>query len=103
MIPPHVTNQIHQVAKCFPDIQEILLFGSRAYGDYTERSDIDLAVIAPQMKEYQWLLFMERIEEVETLLKIDLIRWESAPVKLKEEIKKYYHTLYSAIGDSPPL
>ena len=38
-----VIDQIRQLAAQY-DIQRVLLFGSRARGDYRPRSDIDLAI-----------------------------------------------------------
>ena len=43
-IRAEVLAQIVELAKK-SDIQKIILFGSRARGDYRERSDIDLAVM----------------------------------------------------------
>ncbi len=56
-------------------VSRILLFGSRARGDNTPLSDIDLAVY-PDSKS--WSLrelahFSNEIDELETLLKIDLV------------------------------
>ena len=41
-----ILKEIGQIATHHPEIQKILLFGSRARGDNSERSDIDLAVYA---------------------------------------------------------
>ncbi len=87
MLPKHISNELVKIAESY-HIDQLLLFGSRAHGDADERSDIDIAVIAPHLNQRQWLDLTERIEEVPTLLKFDLIRWESAPEDLKSEIKK---------------
>lgn len=89
-----LVNQLQMMANRFPAIESILLFGSRAYGDYGEFSDIDLAVKAPKMSTKDWLAFSEQVEEeLDTLLKIDLIRWEIASTKLKNEIAACYQVL----------
>jgi predicted nucleotidyltransferase len=96
-IPKDIEGALKTIAVRFPAIEKILLFGSRAYGDHSERSDIDLAVIAPDLIELDWFELTEMIEEdLETLLKIDLIRWETAPVKLQEEINKCHKVIYHA-------
>lgn len=94
-IPEPICHQIINVSQQFPDIEEVRLFGSRAYGDHQPRSDIDLAIIAPGISDYDWRLFSEKLEEdIETLLKLDLIRWDKASSKLREEIDHHNIVLY---------
>lgn len=62
----------------FPFIDEIWLFGSRARGDNFERSDIDIAVICPTATPEQWQQVIDLIENADTLLKIDCIRYEDS-------------------------
>jgi len=81
-------DQLRMIVKRYPEIESVSLFGSRAYGDNGETSDIDLAVMAPNLSDMDWLNFSEQVEnELNTLLKIDLIRWETASSKLKDEIE----------------
>ncbi|WP_416147300.1 nucleotidyltransferase family protein [Salipaludibacillus sp. HK11] len=96
-IPEPICQQIINVSQQFPDIEEVRLFGYRAYGDHQARSDIDLlAIIAPGMSDYDWMRFSEKLEEDgETLLKLDLIRWDKTSSKLKEEIGNHHLVLYS--------
>lgn len=37
-------NRIHRVLFLFPEIKEVILYGSRAKGNYKEGSDIDLTL-----------------------------------------------------------
>jgi predicted nucleotidyltransferase len=100
-IPKDIEEALVAIAERFPTIEQILLFGSRAYGDHAERSDIDLVVIAPDIKEEDWFEFTLLLEDdLETLLKIDLIRWETASVKLKEEINQCHKVIYQLRGNS---
>ncbi|BDU60161.1 hypothetical protein FLA4_05710 [Candidatus Rickettsia kotlanii] len=41
--------------KSLPFVNEIWLFGSRARGDNDERSDIDIAIICPNITDQEWL------------------------------------------------
>lgn len=76
------------IVKRYPGIVKVMLFGSRAHGDFRKTSDIDLAVVAPELSRKDWLDFSEQVEnELDTLLKIDLIRWETASSRLREEIE----------------
>ena len=59
-----------------PFIDAILLYGSRARGNYKERSDIDLALICPSATQDDWLQVLDIIEDADTLLKIDCVRFD---------------------------
>jgi predicted nucleotidyltransferase len=59
-----------------PFIDEIWLFGSRARGDHRQKSDIDLAILCNEATDKDWLSVMEIIEDSDTLLKIDCIRFD---------------------------
>ncbi|MBM7577944.1 nucleotidyltransferase domain-containing protein [Jeotgalibacillus terrae] len=93
MLSKHIENELVKIAETYP-VDQLLLFGSRAHGDEDKRSDIDIAIIAPRLNQKQWLELTEKIEEVPTLLKFDLIRWESATQELKNEISKKNIPLY---------
>ncbi len=62
--------------KSLPFIDEIWLFGSRARGDNLERSDIDLAILCSSASDSDWLKVNDIIENADTLLKIDCIRFD---------------------------
>jgi predicted nucleotidyltransferase len=40
----NIINQINGVLACFPEVEEAILYGSRAKGNYREGSDIDLTL-----------------------------------------------------------
>lgn len=58
-------------------MDEILLYGSRARGDHRSRSDIDLAIICPQASTQDWFHVLEIIDEGDTLLKVDCVRFDT--------------------------
>ena len=79
-----------------PHVERVVLFGSRARGDARERSDIDLAVVGPDITDREWLELREYVEEeAPTLLLIDLVRWEEADARLKESISREGVTIYA--------
>ena len=63
-----VMREITEIAKR-NQIQEIILFGSRARGDYNRTSDIDLAVTGGNI--YGFAVSIE--EETSTLLEYDIV------------------------------
>ncbi|MFK4998602.1 nucleotidyltransferase domain-containing protein [Bacillus sp. N9] len=84
------------MASRYPDIQAIMLFGSRVHGDYNDMSDIDLAVKAPGLSELEWIMLTEQVEnELDTLLKIDLILYDQTSDSLREQIDQCYEVLYT--------
>lgn len=67
--------------------QKLVLFGSRARGDHTERSDIDLAVygMPPENRPFFWA----DTEELDTLLKLDIVHiTDGLEQKFLENIEK---------------
>ena len=64
-----IIKQIPKIAEK-ENITKVVLFGSRARLDNSERSDIDLAVYTDDMLAYN--SFLEALENVETLLKFDV-------------------------------
>lgn len=57
----------------YPAIEKAVLFGSRARGDYTERSDYDIAVYGNLNHADKSSLRLSFSEDLPTLHKIDLI------------------------------
>lgn len=58
----------------YKPVTKIVLFGSRANGDYAERSDIDIAVFANAWTPEDVNIVHDRVNEnVQTVLKIDVL------------------------------
>ena len=85
-LPENVQMQLVRLLSAQPEVEKVILFGSRARGDAEERSDIDLAVAAPTASPRQWLDIVFLLEEADTLLPIDLVRWEETSALLQERI-----------------
>lgn len=88
-------TQLREIATAYPEIQSILLFGSRAHGDHSNLSDIDLAIKAPRISDMDWLMLTEQIEnDLDTLLKIDLVLYEQVSEELQRQINQCYQVIY---------
>ena len=88
-----VIQEIIQLAQKY-DVQKVILFGSRARGDYKLRSDIDLAF---QGGRGDYFIF-DVDEETSTLLQFDIVDLDK-PVQseLLESIKREGLVIYEKI------
>lgn len=79
-----------------PFVEQLWLFGSRARGDNAERADIDLAIICPAATEADWHQVLEIINNADTLLKIDCVRFDKLADndKLKQNIIQFRQVIY---------
>jgi len=100
--PTRIKNQWTQFFAAHPEIERVLVFGSRANGDSEERSDIDLAIEAPNATDKQWLdLWYALREESDTLLIVDVVRLDEVSAELKQEILSKGEVLYERQQDCP--
>ena len=79
-LPDRVIKEITALAK-ENSIIKIVLFGSRARGDHTERSDVDLAVYGGDFDSFYWNIK----EKIHSLLSFDVVDMNS---RVTEELKK---------------
>ena len=66
-------------------IQKVILFGSRARGTHTERSDIDIAVSGGDFDAFYW----DIKENAHTLLSFDIVELDAG---ISEELMKEIET-----------
>ncbi len=68
-----VLENIKNIALRYKNINKVILFGSRARRDNTDKSDYDIAVFSRDMDGVEQYNFREDIENINTLYKIDII------------------------------
>jgi predicted nucleotidyltransferase len=92
-IRPEVIEEIRNLAQKY-DIEKVILFGSRARGDFKERSDIDLAFCGGSSSHF----ILDVDETTSTLLEFDIVDLDK-PVRkeLLESIKREGVVLYQKI------
>ena len=89
-LPDRVLRELSSFARKY-SVMKIVLFGSRARGTNTERSDIDIAVYGGEFDQFYW----EVKENIHSLLMFDFIQAEAAiSDELKQEIEKDGVTIY---------
>jgi predicted nucleotidyltransferase len=84
-----IRSDIRQVFAHYPAIERVLIFGSRAKGSAGPGSDIDLAVVAPEMSDAEFTRLWNAIEDLPLVFKVDLLHWDrlSNP-RLKDKIPR---------------
>ncbi len=76
------------------DAERLVLFGSRARGDYKERSDIDIAVYGGNSDKFA----LDVDEFVPTLLKFDIVNMNNPVQKeLRDSIEKEGIVIYKKV------
>lgn len=87
---------IVEQAKIHLEVDTIILFGSRARGDFNTRSDYDLAFNFPQYFRKNWALFRENIREhAPTLHSVDLVLMDDhLEPRLRASIEKEGIVIY---------
>lgn len=91
-INPLVIDEIRAAAKR-SNLTKVILFGSRARGDYKKTSDIDLAVTGGNTA-----LFAADMEETPTLLSFDIVDLDKpVQTELLQSIAKEGIILYEKI------
>ncbi|HEX4295452.1 MAG TPA: nucleotidyltransferase domain-containing protein [Rhizomicrobium sp.] len=83
-----------QALERFPEVERVILFGSRARGDGGARADIDVAVACPAADNIRWFDIIDAVEDAPTLLEIDLVRLEEVPAELAANILREGRVLY---------
>ena len=92
-IPPIVLEEIRALAQRH-GIRKVILFGSRARGDYSPRSDIDLAVSGGDADLFR----LDVEDETSTLLRFGVVDMDHAPQpKLLKSIQKEGRVIYEEI------
>jgi hypothetical protein len=66
-------------------VEKIVLFGSRAFGDHDNRSDIDLALMGV-ISTRQWTWIRERAYHHRTLFWVSVVHWDRNPPALQSRV-----------------
>ena len=82
MLDPSIAPALHHLLSDWSEVLVAVLFGSQARGTATERSDIDLAVLAPGLD----LLALSAALSRALRREVDCISLEDPPIPLQEEL-----------------
>ena len=57
----------------FSKIEKVVLYGSRAKGNYRKGSDIDLAIYAPDMRDNEFAALWNALDSLSIIYKVDCL------------------------------
>lgn len=76
-------------------IDRVWVFGSRARDDWRPRSDLDLAVDAPDWKVSRLLDFQVAVRNLPIVYRVDVVHWQQAPAELRQQIERDRKVLWA--------
>ncbi len=89
-------GDLRRVFAAYPEIEQVLIFGSRAKGTFKDSSDIDLAVFAPGMSEQRFTQLWNELDALPLVFRMDVLHWNAlGNQRLKDKIPAEGKTLYS--------
>lgn len=92
---------VAECLKAFPEVERVILFGSRARGDAGFRADIDIAVECPTADNLRWFDMVDAVELAPTLLEIDLVRLDTVQPEFAANILSEGRVLYERSKRQP--
>ncbi|MDE2594632.1 MAG: DEAD/DEAH box helicase family protein [Burkholderiales bacterium] len=95
-IEPHSVAAIRNLCEQTPGIRALWLFGSRARGDHRARSDIDLAVDAPDWAVHEVVAFEQALKCLPMVYPVDCAWWQdSLTPEFRERIERDRQVLWA--------
>jgi len=93
-----ILADLHRIFSSFPEIEKVVIYGSRARGDFHSGSDIDLAIQVPGLTPARMAELWSDIEDSPIAFKIDLVHLEELEnPELKEAILRDARPFYPAV------
>jgi uncharacterized protein len=87
-LPQQAQDQLLVVLMAQPQVQHILLFGSRAMGPHQPGSDLDLCLQVPQLSHSDRLRQMNALDELCLPGQVDLVLRHELPAELEAHVQR---------------
>jgi predicted nucleotidyltransferase len=89
-LPEYYRNEIKAIFTDVPNVQRVVLFGSRAIGTYHHASDIDFALEGEHLNASDLEILTEKFDESRLPVEVDLlIRKNITNPELETQIEKF--------------
>ena len=96
-------HKINTVFSDYPEIEQVILYGSRAKGTYRDGSDIDLTVVGEGVTHSQQLRMENRLDDLLLPYKIDLsLMHEIQNNELLDHIRRVGVVFYEKAAEDVP-
>lgn len=93
-------DTLSKIFNLYPDISHVMVYGSRAKGNFSERSDLDLVIMDQIDRKILGSIWMD-INSSDFPLTVDLQVWDEIKNEnLKDHIQRVGKTFYTATGIS---
>ena len=93
----HTIKKIISIFNKIPKIEEVILFGSRAMGNYREGSDVDLALKGENLDMNELLKLSAELDELDLPYHFDLLIFEKIKHRdLLDHICRVGQTIYKS-------
>ena len=87
-LPQEVTARLLAVLSAEPAVQEVWLYGSRAMGRHRPGSDIDITLVAPDLRHHDRLRLMAALDDLLLPWSIDLSLKHELPDSLRDHVAR---------------
>ncbi|AXT30131.1 nucleotidyltransferase domain-containing protein [Pseudoalteromonas tunicata] len=95
-LPINTLVKIQNVFAQHPEVEQVLLYGSRAKGNYKPGSDIDLTILGSDANEQLLSLLLTQLDDLNTPYLMDVSLYSQIDsVDLKKHIDNYGQVFYS--------
>ena len=91
-VPKSVSAVLQEIGQD-PKVEELILFGSRAFGDHQSGSDVDVAIKGDLTRE-EWISIKDIANQGRSLYWISLVHLNTSPQELRNRIVATGTTLY---------
>lgn len=96
-----ILGDFRRVFAKYPEVERVLIFGSRAKGTFKEGSDIDLAVFAPALSDQRFTVLWNELDDLPLVFKMDILHWDRLNnVRLQSKIISEGRELYPMLNGS---
>jgi len=91
-----VLEQLRTRLARHPKVERAMIFGSRAQGTARPGSDIDIAIVAPDLSSREFARLWTELDELPIAFKMDIVHFDRLTDEhLKAQIVRHGKTIYS--------
>lgn len=100
-LPESALDQMHLVFSSHPEVAQVVLYGSRAKGDFRPGSDIDLTILGDAVTWQQFQIIEQELDDLLLPYKLDLSLYHHIDNQnLKDHIQRVGQVFYRRDGAS---